>query len=58
MQGDCNRPERFDDEPCPLDTGEYADCSECEWFTPYGVDAKTYRDYGGYRDVSGHWRID
>ena len=57
MQGDCNKPERFDDEPCPLDTGEYADCSECDWFTPYGVDAKTYRDYGGYLDVSGHWVI-
>jgi hypothetical protein len=28
---DCDKPEWADKEPCPLDTGEFEDCSECEW---------------------------
>lgn len=32
MRGYCGKPEWADEEPCPLDTGEYDDCVECSWF--------------------------
>ncbi len=27
----CMKPEWADNEPCPIDTGEYQDCAECTW---------------------------
>ncbi len=31
MKYRCDKPEWTDNDPCPIDTEEYDDCSECEW---------------------------